>query len=301
MQRPALRHSVAAVTFLRLALAASPGAAQVPVTPDTTLGDTILVNQALQGPVDSFRIHLTKGGQYRVALWPANARVEGTLQGGRATAFAPRIREGVGTHPTVIELYPPQTGEYLLVTTLPTGLSGGTMQLWSDRKLASSRQEARDRTWGIGLGLTGEVYSAYSTVEGYAEEGGTGVGGCVLFGSSGPLSGCLGFDYQARSGETGSLTWFFIEPRFRVLTTHAFGHPMDLLASLRLGQGHQSRLSVDPNLIAPGVLLAYHLDDRPGARGWRLVFQVYGALVGNTTFAQKPTFASASLGVTWIP
>jgi hypothetical protein len=301
MQRPALRHSVAVVTFLRLVLAASPGAAQVPASPDTTLGDTLLVNQALQGPADSFRVRLTKGGQYRVALWPANARLEGTLQGGRATAFAPRIREGVGTHPTVIELYPPQTGEYLLVTTLPAGLSSGTMQLWSDRKLAKSRQEARDRTWGIGLGFMGEVYSAYRTVEGYTEEGGTGVEGCLLFGSSGPLSGCLGFDYQARSGEAGSLTWFFIEPRLRVLTAHAFGHPMDLLASLRLGQGSQSLLSVYPSIIAPGLLLAYHLDDRPGARGWRLVFQMYGALVGNTALAQKPTFASASLGLTWIP
>ena len=53
--------------------------------------------------------------------------------------------------------------------------------------------------------------------------------------------------------------------------------------------------------MAPGVMLAYHLDDRPGARGWRLTVQAYGALIGNTNQAQKPTFLSGALGLSWIP
>jgi hypothetical protein len=280
---------------------AAPCAAQVPAAMDTTLGDTLLVEQPLHGPSDSLRIRLTKGSQYRVALWPADARLSAYSQDGRTTAFTPRTREGTATRPTVVELYPPATAEYLIVIASSTATTGGRVEIWSDRKLAAAHKEARDRDWGIGLGLMGEVYSAYSTIDGYPPEGGTGLGGCLLIGSSGPLSGCLGFDNQPRSGEAGSLTWYFIEPRFRFLTAHAFSRPFDLLATFRIGQGHQDRLGVDPSMLAPGILLAYHLDDHPGARGLRLVLQVYGALLGNTDLAQKPSYVSGSLGLNWIP
>jgi hypothetical protein len=289
------------LTVLGTIVGAAPMAAQVPAAADTTLGDTVLVIRPLRGPVDSLRIHLAKGSQYRVALWPADAHLSAYTEDGRTEAFAPRTLEGSATRPTVIELYPPGTADYLVIIASSGGTPDAKVEIWSDRKLAAAHKQAREREWGIGLGVMGEVYSAYSTIDGYPLEGGTGVGGCLLIGSSGPLSGCLGFDNQPRSGEAGSLTWYFIEPRFRFLTAHALGRPIDLLASFRIGQGHQDRLGVDPSMLAPGVLLAYHLDDHPGARGVRLVLQVYGALLGNTDLAQKPSFISGSLGLNWIP
>jgi hypothetical protein len=284
-----------------LAFGAQQSAAQVPSMQAIPPGDTLLVNQPLRGPVDSFRLRLVKGGQYRVLLRPGGATLQAFTQDGRETAFAPRTREGIGATPTLVELYPPRTAEYLVIISTTTTVADPRIQLWSDLKLAAAHQEQRDRSWGIGLSIEGEVYSPYSTIDGYPEEGGTGIGGCLLIGSSGPLGACLGFDLQARSGEAGSLIWYYLEPRFRFLTAHAVGRPFDLLLTLRIGQGHQDRLGVDPSLLAPGVMLAYHLDDRPGARGWRLTLQVYGAMVGNTDLAQKPTFLSASLGLSWIP
>jgi len=264
-------------------------------------GDTVLVNQPLRGPVDSIRIHLVKGGQYRVLLRPTGTRLLAFTADGRDTAFAPRIREGSGTAPTLIELYPPKSSDYVILVSTRGIVADPRIQIWSDRTLSTAHKEARERDWGIGLGVMGEVYSAFSDIDGYPPEGGMGFGGCLLIGSSGPVSGCLGFDNQPRSGEAGSLTWYFIEPRYRSATAHAFGRPFDLLLTLRIGQGHQARLGVDPSMLAPGVLLAYHLDDRPGARGFRLVLQVYGAFLGNTDLPEKPTYLSGSIGLNWIP
>ncbi|MDA0233869.1 MAG: hypothetical protein OSW71_02910 [Proteobacteria bacterium] len=287
-----------AILLLVLQLEASPVAAQAAGTPP---GDTLLVTRPLRGPADTLKVRLEKGGQYRVMLWPAAAQLQAMTLDGHASAFAARTREGAGGGPTLVELYPPQSADYSIIITSAPGSPNAHVELWADRKLAAAHQEQRDRAWGIGLSIAGELYSAYSTIEGSPEEGGTGIGGCLLVGSSGPFSACLGFDTQARSGEAGSLTWYFLEPRYRLLMAHALGRPFDLLVTLRIGQGHQELLSVDPSLVAPGVMLAYHLDDRPGARGWRLTVQAYGALIGNTNQAQKPTFLSGALGLSWIP
>jgi hypothetical protein len=279
----------------------SPAAAQDPAGASTPPGDTLLVSRPLHGPLDTLRIRLEKGGQYRVVLWPAAAQLKAATPDGRVSAYAARTREGHGSASTLVELYPPQSAEFLVIVSSTPGVANARIEIWADRKLAAAHQEERDRSWGIGLSLAGELYSAFSTIDGYPEEGGTGIGGCLLVGSSGPFSACLGFDTQDRSGEAGALTWYFLEPRFRFLTAAALGRPFDLLVTLRIGQGHQELLGVDPSLIAPGIMLAYHLDDRPGARGWRLTLQVYGALVGNTDQAQKPTFVSGALGLSWIP
>ncbi len=292
---------VTSVLLLVLLANASRIDAQAAPKPGTPPGDTLLVARPLHSPADTLRLRLEKGGQYRVNVWPADAQLRATTLDGHASAFVARTREGSGGSPTVIELYPPQSSEYLVVVTSAAGSPDAHLELWSDRKLAAAHQEERDRSWGIGLSIAGEAYSAYSVIDGDPEEGGTGIGGCLLVGSSGPFSACLGFDVQARSGEAGSLTWYFLEPRYRFLTAHALGRPFDLLGTLRIGQGHQELLSVDPSLVAPGLLLAYHLDDRPGARGWRLTVQVYGALLGNTDQAQKPAFLSWALGLSWIP
>ncbi len=286
---------------LALFLGATPIAAQGAPAPKTPPGDTLLATRSLRGPADTLEVRLEKGGQYRVMLWPASAQLQAVTPDGHATAFAARTREGTGGNPTLVELYPPQSADYLVIITSTPGTPNAHVELWADRKLAAAHQEERDRAWGIGLSVAGEIYSAFSTIDGYPEEGGTGIGGCLLVGSSGPFSACLGFDTQARSGEAGSLTWYFLEPRYRFLTTDALGRPFDLLVTLRIGQGHQELLGVDPSLLAPGIMLAYHLDDRPGARGWRVTVQVYGALIGNTDQAQKPTFVSGALGLSWIP
>jgi hypothetical protein len=290
-----------AATVFAAGYGASPAAAQFAANASVPPGDTLLVNRSLHGPVDTLRVRLEKGGQYRVVLWPANAQLQAVRADGRGSAFAVRAREGNGATSTLVELYPPQTTEYLVIVSSTPDVPNARLELWADRKLAAEHQEKRDRGWGIGLSVAGELYSGYSVIEGYPDEGGTGIGGCLLVGNSGPFSACLGFDSQPRDGEAGTINWYFLEPRYRVLTAHALGRPFDLLVTFRLGQGHQALLSVDPSLLAPGVMLAYHLDDRPGARGWRLTLQVYTALIGNTELAQKPTYVAGALGLSWIP
>lgn len=290
-----------AATVFAAGCRASPLAAQVAANAGVPPGDTLLVNWSLHGPVDTLRVRLEKGGQYRVVLWPANAQLQAVTSDGRGAAFSVRAREGNSATSALIELYPPQTAEYLVIVASAAGVADARLELWADRKLAAAHQEERDRTWGIGFSVAGELYSGYSVIEGYPDEGGTGIGGCLLVGNSGPFSACLGFDSQPREGEAGTINWYFLEPRYRVLTANALGHPFDLLVTFRLGQGQQALLSVDPTLLAPGVMLAYHLDDRPGARGWRLTLQVYTALIGNTELAQKPTYVAGAVGLSWIP
>lgn len=287
-----------------LLLAAAPAAAQVPASPDSALGDTLLISRPLSGTADSLRIRLVKGEQYRVSLSPGAATLAAVSIDKRASsAFPARVREGTGLNPTIIELYPPRSAEYVVRISAPAGLTGGRLQLWADRKLAGEKQANRDRAWGIGLGFVGGWHSGFYT--GAADENsgksGGALEGCLLIGSSGPVSGCLGFTSMGIGSDENKLTWFFLEPRFQVVSIGSSTRPLDVLVSARLGQGHSERLGVDPSMLAPGVLLSYHLDSRPGARGWRLNLQLLYALVGNVATPKNSDFAQLTLGLAWIP
>ena len=296
-----IRH--AALT-LGLTLIAVRCTAQVQTAPDSVLGDTLLIDRPLTGVSDSFRITLVQGGQYRVSLSPGAATLEAISADKRlSTAFPARVREGAGANPTIIELYPPRTADYVVRVRSAAGLVGGRIQVWSDRKLAESKQEQRDRAWGIGLGLAAGWHSGYYTGADDANGGqsGSALETCILVGSSGPVSGCLGFTRQELGSDVNAISWFFIEPRVRLVSIHSLGRPLDVILSARLGQGSSERLGVDPSLIAPGLLLSYHLDDRPGARGWKATFQVLYAFLGNVDTPYNSDFAQLTLGLSWIP
>jgi hypothetical protein len=203
----------------------------------------------------------------------------------------------------VIELYPSRSAEYLLVITAPGARETGRVQLWANRQLARSLQAKRDRAWGIGVSVMADIHLGYLTgpLDPDPTGGSSGIEGCLVVGSSGRLSGCLGFNYQQRGNEADAVTWYFIEPRARVVSVRAFDRPLDVIVAVRVAQGNLSRVSVDPSLIAPGFLIAYHLDDRPGVRGWRLIGQFYYAWVGNTAISPKETFTRGALGLSWVP
>ncbi len=289
---------------LFLSLLAAPVTAQVTTPQDTTLGDTLLVDRALSGVADSFRIRLAEGGQYRVVLTPGTATLTAISADKRASsAFPARVREGTGASPTLIELYPPRSAEYIVRIAAEAGLTGGHLQLWSDRKLAQEKQAQQDRAWGIGLGFAAGWHSGYYTGADDENSGqsGTALEGCLLVGSSGPVAGCLGFTTQELGSEVNAITWFFLEPRFRVVSIGSLGRPLDVLVSARIGLGNSERLGVDPTMFAPGAILSYHLDSRPGARGWRLNFQFLYALLGNVDTPNNSDFAQLTLGLAWIP
>lgn len=293
-----------AVVLACLAPAAA-SLARAQVASDSALGDTLIVDRPLAGTSDTLRLHLVSGGQYRVAVRPAGATLAATSADSRASvAFPARVREGVGTSPTIIELYPPRTAQYLIVISAADGMAGGRIQVWADQKLAKEKQESRDRAWGIGFGLGGGWHSGYYTGadDENGGESGSSVEGCLLVGSSGPVSGCFGFIRQELGSDQNAVTWYFVEPRFRAATFQALGRPVDVVATARIGLGNSERLSIDPSMFAPGVLLAYHLDDRPGARGWKLNLQAIYAFVGNVnTTAGTSDFFQATLGLSWIP
>jgi hypothetical protein len=289
---------------LALSLLATPLLAQVATRPDTTLGDTLLVDRTLSGVADSFRVQLAEGGQYRIVLTPGTATLTAISADKRASsAFPARVREGSGVTPTLIELYPPRTAEYIVRISASTGLAGGRVQLWSDRKLAEEKRASRDRAWGLGVGLAGGWHSGFYTGADDENSGQSGsvLEGCLLVGSSGPVSGCLGFTTMALGSNENKLTWFFLEPRFRVTSLGSPDRPLDVIISARIGQGNSERLSVDPSMLAPGVIVSYHLDSRPGARGWRLNFQALYALLGNVDTPNNSNFAQLTLGLAWIP
>jgi hypothetical protein len=289
---------------LGLALLSTPCTAQTPVPRDTTLGDTLMVKRALGGDADSFRVDLAKGGQYRLLLVPGSASLTAVSADKRASAaFAARVREGAGWSPSIIELYPPRNATYTVTVSAAGGLAGGSLELWSDRQLAEAKREARDREWGVGGSVAGGWHSGYYTGADDANGGQAGsvIEACLLVGNSGRASGCLGFTSQQMGSPDNGVTWFFLEPRLSVASFRVAGRPMDVLLSARIGQGNSARLAVDPSMIAPGGILSYHLDDRPGARGWRVNLEVLYALLGNTSTTLNTNFAQVTLGLAWIP
>lgn len=293
-----------AALVLGLTLLAVPCTAQVAAAPDSVLGDTLLIDRPLTGVADSFRTRLVQGGQYRLALSPGTATLTATSADKRlSSAFPARVREGSGAIPTIIELYPPRTADYVVRIQSAGGLASGRIQLWSDNKLAQSKQEQRDRAWGIGLGFVAGWHSGYYTGADDANGGqsGSALEACILVGSSGPVSGCLGFARQELGSDANAISWFFIEPRVRVVSIHSLGRPLDVALSARFGQGNSERLGVDPSLFAPGLLFSYHLDDRPGARGWKVNFQALYAFLGNVETENNSSFAQLTLGLSWIP
>ena len=288
----------AAVLLFALSFDASPIAAQASTTP----GDTLLVTLALRGPVDTLQVRLEKGGQYRVLLWPASAQLQAATPDGHATAFAARTREGDRrqSHPR---------------RTLPAAVG----RLPRHRHLDARIPERARRALGRPQAGRHPPGRARPRLGHRAQRRGRDLLG-VQYDRWLSRRGRHGHRRVPAGREQRSLQRL---PRLRHPGALGRGRIPDLVlprTPVPIPHGPRPWPSLRPARHAadrpgtPGTarrgpepawprasMLAYHLDDRPGARGWRMTVQVYGALIGNTDQAQKPTFVSGALGLSWIP
>lgn len=284
----------ALILVLALGLPAGAGA-QVP---DTTLGDTLLAYLEVQPHQrDSVIVSLRRHGQYRVLLSRSHLTASAIPLKRASPALLVNVTPQGPVSYTILEVYPYTTAPHVLFT----AASGDTVRiwLWADRAEERRSAEARDREWGIGLLVGAGYHSGYRirpadpTPAAASADFETG----LLFGSSGRLSGLLGVTMQPRYSGAESVLWVFAEPRMRILRHRPIG--LDL--ALRIGQGAASNSANDPSLIGLGLALAYSLDDRPGARGWRAGLHLMYGWLGNVGESNDSKMLRAGVTLSWLP
>jgi hypothetical protein len=111
----------------------------------------------------------------------------------------------------------------------------------------------------------------------------------------------LGAGYDPRSAGAFSLTWIFAEPRVLVWPTPGAHRHFEVELTGRIGQANSSTRTIDPSLLACGVLIAYHLNDRPGVRGVRVGLQYQRGRLGNIGNYTGTSFSSLTTSLTWLP
>ncbi len=292
---------VAGVLVLGTVAGPSGSAAQVP---DTVMGDTLLAyREVTAASQDSLVVFLRRHGQYRVLLSRSLLSiVVNPLKRGRP-AFVAAVTPGQSAPYTILEIHPYATGAHnLTVTDL---VPEDTVRFWlfADQQEELGFRERRDRLWGIGV-LIGAGYHTGYRVRPIdpAPPGSSGdIEAGLLLGSSGVLSGLLGVTYQTRYAGAENVTWVFAEPRVRVYRAKTRGSPVDVDLAVRIGQGNSARTTNDPSLLGIGAVASRALDQRPGARGWRVALSLMYARLGNVAAGGDRAFLRAGLALSWLP
>lgn len=286
-----------------IALAATPGTATAQV-PDTTLGGTLLAQSLLTPPyLDTLQVPLQRRGLYWIAVWPpATGLHVVAIDAHRTVAYALRIREGAGTRPTIIEVHPRTTATHAILISPSQATDTIRISVYSDPKTEAQIQARRERVWGIGLAVAAGYHTGYriQALEASAKASTDEEGG-LLFGSSGRLALLLGAGYDHRYAGAPAVTVVFAEPRLRLARWSLGTRAMTIEICVRAARGSASGVTLDPNYLAAGTLLTYHLDHRPGARGWVVSLELLQGQVGNIVYQGDPDFTRAAIGLSWLP
>lgn len=295
----AVRRAGRGLLLLGTLAAPSGTAAQVP---DTVMGDTLLAYREVTAlRQDSLVLVLRRHGQYRVLLsQPLMSVVANPLKRGRQ-AFAAQVTPGQFAPYTILEVHPYSTGEYNLTVTGFATTDTVRFWLWADRGEELRSRERRDRQWGIGLLVGAGYHTGYrvQSIDPAAAKSSPDFEAGLLFGSSGILSGLIGVTHQARYSGAGNVFWVFAEPRVRAYHAKRPGLPVDVDLAFRIARGHVE--VHDPSLLGIGAVVSRALNQRPGARGWRVGLSVMYARLGNVGASDDRTFLRGGLSLSWLP
>ncbi|MGH7583807.1 MAG: hypothetical protein ACREL5_11330 [Gemmatimonadales bacterium] len=265
---------------------------------DTVLGNRLVARHVWFGDSAlSFMAFLTRGAQYRIAIWPASTGVKVVGSTGE-DLFAPRVLEGGPASATHIELYPSRSETYRFTVAPPAHSDSVLLWLWEDTVAEARSRTATSRRWRIGFDAIAGAMPGYWLPGSLRAPGLTPffAGGLVLSSAS-PFWLNLGFGNETRPGFNQSVTWGFAEARFRAHQWKA-SRLSALHVVLRIAQGNSSSGN-DPSFSGLGVLLTRHLDHRDAQFGWMVGAELLVGSINNVGPAQKA--ASFELSLSWLP
>jgi hypothetical protein len=289
--------------LLVLALAGSSpkplvGQAEVP-------SDTVVLQGVMRAPFqDTLDVFLSKRVVYVMTISPGSAVVvlKPLSRYGRAAFTVPLPERNDPGH-AALEVHTYESGIHHLTITAPASVDSVQFSIWTDQVTTARIIAAEERQWGIGPTLGVGYHTGYRITAGdpsplpasAAFEGG------LMVGTSGRFGGVLGVGWDPRARGSNHVTWVFAEPRVRFYEWPRIRRVLDVELTARIAQGNSRPRILDPSQLAAGLLVAYHLDRRPGSRGLRVGLQVQHGRLGNIGGFTGTQFTSVSFSTSWLP
>jgi hypothetical protein len=306
--------------LLALMLVAAPVAAQTvppaPARPDTGRTDVLILDHLFEsGLLEHVPVFLQKGAVYRAEIDHPGVELEWYTQPGDKPPYSIATDRNLDPENRITyEVYPSQdeTVELRVVGGEPGEATH--LRLYRDAG-ASTRREAIAHApgWAVGLQVQAGLHTSYAgdTTLG---TGGRVLEACLSF-RAGPgvadgTSGCaFGVEFQSGVSQF-TLTYFFIEPHFRVFgPTPVAGRPsteVGLLLRGALGSFAQTTgagvAPPDPKVIGAGVYLARDIESDEKGSGWSVLGSVtesvaFGIGGNGVTGRRNASFTSIKVGV----
>jgi len=256
------------------------------------------------GSREFVRIFLQKGQVYRAEV--NVGAVSFTLRPRHAGGDTPtivEIRGGLGAAESVYEIYPFKDDEYeIKVGDFPEGETA-SLNIYRDIHASRRRQGIANRgsKWQMGLefgaGHHGNYRVSPTEQSNKIDRAGGDYEACVLISGSGPLWGCvLGVNVHS-SNAASRITWFYVEPRFRLAgATSRVSPEVGLLLRAAFGSSQDEAL-YNPKLLAPGAYLRISLGSGLGKGLAVIVSGSRGFLLGKGT--ENETFNRFSAAVSF--
>ena len=258
------------------------------------------------GTTDSVVLQLKKSGYY----WAELEGNTGTLiirpiNGAKWEALVVPLSAQGNPGVEVFEVHPGSTGPHAVLVKVRSPGSSATLRLYGNEVEARAIAAREDRSWGIGLGLAGGFHSGYRLEPTGATNpaGGSDYEGCIIIESPVGLGGCLGVGRHNLPDADMTVTWFFIEPRLRLLSPRLLGSSRtDFGIALRIAQaGGSAPRPIDPSQIAAGAYITHHLASDGRTRGLSFHLAYQRARLGNVPVTEDRNFDRIVGGITWVP
>jgi hypothetical protein len=266
----------------------------------------LVEHQFSANTADSVLVSLRKSGFYWAELegGAGTPVVRPTSRGRWEALVVPRGPAG-GGGPEVFEVHPGATEVHSVqVADLSPGTTV-TLRLYGNPSEELRLKVARERSWGIGLGLAAGLHTGYrlDPTGGIQPGGGGDTEGCIIIESAIGLGGCLGIARQSLPDADASVIWYFIEPRMRLLSRPLFGSAQtDFGLSLRLAQGGETGpRNISPSQLSAGVYVTQHLSGSGRRRGWSIHLAYQHGKLGNVPETEHRDTDRVIGGLTWVP
>lgn len=298
------------------ASAQSPAAPPGPARPDTGRNDVLILDHLFEsGSLEHVPVFLQKGAVYRAEFDHPGVQLELYTQPGDQPPYSLVTDRDLDPENRITyEVYPSQdeTVELRVVGGEPGAATH--LRLYRDRRATTHREAIAHSTgWALGLEVQGGIHSSYAgdTTLG---TGGSVLEACLSFragpGVAAGTSGCaFGVEFQ-RGVSQFTLTYFFIEPRFRLFgPMPTVGRPSTEVGLLLRGAtGNFAQTTgpgvapPDPKVIGAGVYLARDIESNEKGTGWSVLGSVtesvaFGIGGNGVTGRRNANFTSITLGI----
>jgi hypothetical protein len=264
----------------------------------------VVLEHSFADQSDSAVVVLRRRVAYRAELSGSDSLVITSLDAHRwpplivPTGFA---SEGARSY----EVHPTTSGAYSVRVVGIRDASGAVLRIYGDRVETKRLAVGRERSWNIGLGLAAGLHSGYrlDPTGGADPSGGGDIEGYLLMEGGFPVSVYLGIARQSFPDAEFVETWYFVEPRLRLLSQTLLGTTRtDLGVMLRIAQGGEvGNREISPSQLGVGVFVNQHLAVEGRRRGWSVFGAYQHARLGNVPETEKRDTDRVFVGLTWIP